>query len=481
MAEQNAPLQSRLSAARTEAFEQAESINFLKTLVIVFVAAILVVLLISALNYIAGQTRARAPFDNKEARNRIVELEKELTLLKSDLAVVQQPNSIWGSIKPALAVAAANWALISFLAAVLTAFYIKVNYKITYFESYRDLAAKKALSEFYRALGDRMMIPAQWKAAAAAYQAALDINPTNMLATYGMAQTSVFLPLKGKKRYDPELADAKLDYLMLHSIKKGTKKERMRDAAQLYFLKSVNRRNIGDYDEEKECLNKSIKADPGFVAPHVNLGILHENRGDIDQALECYKKAVELEPKFALPNNNLGSTYLVSADFAKAIEYLQYAANIFPTLLTHVSLGEAYAYNGDFDRALELHERAVKTLEEPGIAKEDYVRYGGNWTYGFMPLEKGDKETIKKVVRVRDFEQKSYVTFAALAFDYALLEKLQEANKQFARAWLPEKWDDCSKLFLNRIQSTLKLILNISPITREWFESKANELEASAE
>jgi len=471
-------LKGNLSAARTEAFHQARTTNLFKTLVLILCVAGAVALGIYAISHSTAKPRVRVPFDNKEARNKIAALEKELQLLKSDLAVVEEPNPLLAAAQSVATFAVTNWVLLSFLLAVATAGYVKYKFKLDYFESYRDLATKKTLSEFYRHLGDRMMISAEWDAAEAAYRDSLAINPTNIKATYGIAKASVLQPLKGQTFYGPDIADAKLDYLINHAVREADPTDRRRTAAQLYFLKSINRASVDDDVESKRWLEKAIQSDPTFVCPHLNLGYLHEAAGEFEKAIECYQKAVELEPNLALGHNNLGAVYLSATEFKKAIEHLERAHLISPTLITALALGEAYAYNGEFERALVLHKRAASKLAISGIEKERYVQAGGTWLYGYMPLKKGDTKTIRQSVKVSTFEQKKMVAFGALAFDYALLDNTRQANESFGKAWGAETGNDYSKLFLNRIQSMLNLI-GPSPIARGWFEQKATELSSS--
>lgn len=47
----------------------------------------------------------------------------------------------------------------------------------------------KTLSEFHRELGDKLMADTQWEAAEDAYLTALEIDPNNLEAAYGIVKT----------------------------------------------------------------------------------------------------------------------------------------------------------------------------------------------------------------------------------------------------------------------------------------------------
>lgn len=480
MGNSNNQIEGQLFAARKEAFQQAGTTNLFKTL-------LFIVVIIGGIGLAAyytnkqglGQSVVRAPFDEKEVRHKIIELEKDIAILKSDLALVKKPNPVIHAAQSILEFAIANWVLLSFLVALLTALYVKYQFKIDYFESYRDLATKKMLSEFYQHLGDRMMTSSEWDAAETAYRDSLAINPTNIKATYGIAKVSVFQPLKGQTFFAPDIADVKLDYLIANPPQNANAEDLRRDFAQLYFLKAINRSNLGDDAKTKTWLEKAIESDPTFVGPLLNLGYLYESAGEIDKAIECYQKAIGLDPNWALANHNLGSVYLITAQFDQAIQYLECANKISPFLLTDLSLGEAYAYAGKLDLALTWHDTALSSLAIPGIEKERYIVSGGTWLYSFMPLQKGDKETIKRSVRISTFEQKKMLTHYTVALDYALLGDIRRADEKFAQARAFEKAADYSGVFLNRIQSMLNLV-NMAPAARAWFEAKTKELSLPA-
>jgi tetratricopeptide (TPR) repeat protein len=267
----------------------------------------------------------------------------------------------------------------------------------------------------------------------------------------------------------------KLDYLIENPPPNARPEDLRRHFGQLYYLQGLSRSAVGDEIEDRTCQEKAIKIDPNFVGPYIRLGYLHESAGEIDEAVTCYKKAVDLEPNLAVTNTTLGGVYLMTGAFDEAIKYLERARKLSPLLLTTLVLGEAYAYTGRFTQALGWHESALSTITTPGMERERYVTYGGIWLYSFMPLHKGDMDTIKGYVTIHTFEQKKLLTLYLLGLDQGLLGNILRANERFAEAHAIKDTDDFAPFLLNRIGSILNFV-DLEPDVRSWFEGKRQEL-----
>ena len=471
MPPESQPASSELVAVRTETFQQAKTINLLKTLLLIVGAAGLMGVIIYVLNLAIVQRPVREPFDNKQAYAKLTELETQLQVLKSEIATVEPTNRFVGLIQSVIKSAVTYWALLAFLFGVAVALYVKLKFRIDYFESYRDVATKKMLSEFYRDLGDRMMDSNEWAAAEAAYRESLGINPTNIQATYGIAKASVFQPLEGQKFYAPEIAESKLNYLIENS---GHRERRDNDLAQLFFLKSINR---VDQEDKRYWLNKAIEADPRYAPAYLSLGYSYTSSGERQKAIDYYKKAAEIDPDWWVANNNLGGQYLDLADFPKAVEYFALANKLVRDFVIQLNLGDAYRYAGLLPAALEFHKTAVTNIEIEEIENERYA--AGESIWSFMPLFKGDTDTVKQTVRIRSLSEKKMIAYYALAFDRALTGEHAKANKWFDRARACDEAGEFSSFFVNRIDATLSF-LNPQGKNRAWFQEKRNLLATPA-
>jgi tetratricopeptide (TPR) repeat protein len=470
-----AQAEASLRVARRNAFELGRTVNALKTIVF---ALVVVAVIGTLLYYLASQgnwTSSVHPIVGEtQIRKKVADLEKEIQLLKSDLADSKHPTGFERTLQTVGQILITNWVVISFLFGIGAAFYVRWRFKIDYFETYRDQATKKMLSEFYRNLGDRLMISSEWDAAEAAYRDSLTVNPTNIRATYGLAEVGVFQPLKGEKWSAVEVTSQKLEYLIQNPPPNPSKKGQRHDLARLYYLKGLSRSDAGDEKEDREWQEKAIAQDPDFVGPHLELGYLHEGAGEIDQAIACYKKAADLDPDLALANHNLGGAYLTKLDFTNAIHYLTKASRISPSLLTALVRGEAYAYSGQAEEALAVNTEALRITAIPKIKNERYIRFGCTWLWSFMPLNKEDTETIKRrPVRIYSFKQKKMLARYSLALDHALLGEFEKADL-LLKGVLVEA-EDFAELFVNRLQS-LPAFVALPADVGSWFELTAQKL-----
>ncbi len=478
MSDQLEQLKSERTSARKEAFEHARSIVGYKTvLLVVAVAAALGITLYFIQKYgeppapaasaeAAAQAQAPANPSLRETRRKLIALEKEIELLKAELEPDAKPKGVLDHFESAIDGAISNWALLSFLAAVATALYVKMRFKIDYFESYRDLSSKKALSDFYRQLGDRMLIYGEWEASEAAYRNSLEINPTNFQAAYGVTKASIFQPMKGQQFYAPEVADAKLDHLLRNA-------ERTRQSrAQLLFLKGVNRRSQNDIEEARRCYREAIEMDAAFVGSYLELGYLAMGEGDVAEAARHFKEALDLDPSYALANNNLGYCYLVTLRFGEAIKCFETAQKAAATLLTSINLGKAYRFAGDSARAAAWHKHALAVMGQRGIAKERYG--GGDWIYNFMPLNKEDTDSPRRCVRASATEQKNALLLFALGLDYAALDDFTHAAKHTTQGCALDKIGEFREFFVNEIDATLAWT-PLSSDAKTWLQQKRKD------
>jgi tetratricopeptide (TPR) repeat protein len=354
----------------------------------------------------------------------------------------------------------ANWVLVSFLAAVTTATYVKFRYGVDYLETYRCLAATKELSDFYRQLGDRLMISSQWDAAKKAYRAAVKLNPNNIGATYGIAKAEVFDPLPGQKFYTPEVVDAKLAYL----------ESRFPNDHEIYFLKSLRYQDKGELARAKAALNTCIEKNPKYIGCYIDLGILNQQSHELDKAIANFARATDLDPDSSTAKNDLGFCRLLLLDYSGAIAQLSAAYEISPNMLTAINLGDAYRYSGDLGNALTWHRQALEALNEmktPGD-QERYVQ--GTWLYNFMPLAPGDRKAIKESIEVYTLKQKEAIAHYGICIDLALLDRLDDAAKEFVTGLELEHGLPFKEFLQNKMLSSENLG-GPAPEEKQWLDT----------
>jgi len=393
--------------------------------------------------------------ERTQSLKRLHKLEEEIELLKAELEPPNKRSKLGRRFRRFRKFIISYWFLFSFLVALLTVVYAKVKFDIDYFEDYRNISTTKGLSEFYRQLGDRLMANSEWTAAEDAYRTALEINPNNIEATYGIVKAQVFKPIKGEKFFATEVAEAKLDYLLSH----------FPDDYQVYFLKGVLHLYQKDSKNAKLWFQKAINKNPKFVGGYISLGLIKQRNFDIEGAVRDFKKALELGPNYATANNNLGFLYLILANFTEAVELLERAYRLSPNLLTAINLGDAYRYSGQYDSALQWHQLALDVLREPGIENERYI--GSLWLYNYMPQWPGDLETINYSVYIGSLKQKKVFVRYALSFDYALNKNFKKADEEFKKGLELDQSQQYGNFFVNKISSIVNL-LDMDEEVREW-------------
>jgi hypothetical protein len=80
------------------------------------------------------------------------------------------------------------------------------------------------------------------------------------------------------------------------------------------------------------------------------------------------------------------------------------------------------------------------------------------WTSGYLPLHKGDFETIKNSAQIDTREQKEAMAHFEIAIDHALLEHFNDADHEFAAALKYQPTPDLKRLIQNRLQSVENMV-----------------------
>jgi tetratricopeptide (TPR) repeat protein len=89
----------------------------------------------------------------------------------------------------------------------------------------------------------------------------------------------------------------------------------------LYFLKGLQFKRGGFFDEAEENYRKALRIAPNFYQTYNNLGNVLFWKGKIDSSIKYYELAVQYEPMAAAPHYNLGQAYLRKLQFD--ISFLQ--------------------------------------------------------------------------------------------------------------------------------------------------------------
>jgi len=124
----------------------------------------------------------------------------------------------------------------------------------------------------------------------------------------------------------------------------------------------------GAVDEGITALRRLVELEPNHVAGQSDLGTALLQKKAEKEAIEHYEQALAIEPRALTPLNNLSWLYATSRDpairdGARAVVLAEQATRVVPRdhpMLLH-KLAAAHAANGDFSRAIEVAERALRS------------------------------------------------------------------------------------------------------------------------
>jgi serine/threonine protein kinase/tetratricopeptide (TPR) repeat protein len=153
--------------------------------------------------------------------------------------------------------------------------------------------------------------------------------------------------------------------------------------AYKYLLEGGKHHSSWKYREAIPLYEKAVEIDPGFAMAYRALAMAHSNLGDLTKRKEYIEKALELSDRISD-----GERYLIQGDYYstsektydRAIEAYKKLTTLYPdNWIGHNNLGVVYDKTGEFEKAAERFEIAVKIaggmLHYDNLAY-DYVRLG---------------------------------------------------------------------------------------------------------
>ena len=165
---------------------------------------------------------------------------------------------------------------------------------------------------------------------------------------------------------------------------------------------------------------------------------------DVSKAIALLKQAIQIDPEYSEAYNNLGLAYRSNGDYDRAIEYYQKALKIdlkqlgpdHPNVATRYNnLGVAFDNKGDHDRAIEYYQKSLKIgMKQLGPDHPD-VAIGYN-NIGLVYKRKGDYDRAikyyKKALKI-DLKQLGS-NHPRVAIKYNNLGRAYAGNGDYDRA-----------------------------------------------
>jgi tetratricopeptide (TPR) repeat protein len=127
----------------------------------------------------------------------------------------------------------------------------------------------------------------------------------------------------------------------------------------------------GKITEAEEAYQQAIQAHPNSRYSYNMVGTFYRRRNEYDKALQMYAKAVQIAPDWYGTYVNIGAIYFETGQYDKAIDPLMKSIAIRPSYPGYVNLGAAYFGLGRFDDAAKAYQEAIKLDPEQQVVWGD--------------------------------------------------------------------------------------------------------------
>jgi Tfp pilus assembly protein PilF len=154
--------------------------------------------------------------------------------------------------------------------------------------------------------------------------------------------------------------------------------ERLTNAQEL-FLQAYELQMAKQYEQAISLYKQSIEVYPTAEA-HTFLGWTYSFQERLDEAIEECHRAIEVDPDFGNPYNDIGVYLMQKGRFEEALPWLQkakQAPRYEPRHFPYLNSGRIYMAQGDWLKALEEFEQAVKIMPDDRGARQALAELRG--------------------------------------------------------------------------------------------------------
>jgi serine/threonine protein kinase/tetratricopeptide (TPR) repeat protein len=182
--------------------------------------------------------------------------------------------------------------------------------------------------------------------AAAEFQLALGLEPTNEEAAIGLALAY---------EHEGKITDAEKAYQQAIQAHPNSRFS--------YNMFGIFYKRRNEYDKALQMYAKVIQIAPEWYGTYVNVGSIYNETGQYDKAIEPLKKSIAIRPSYA-GYVNLGVAYFGLIRYAEAATAYEEAAKLDPQqYVIWGNLGEALYYGGKKDQSVAPLRKAVELTE----------------------------------------------------------------------------------------------------------------------
>jgi tetratricopeptide (TPR) repeat protein len=263
--------------------------------------------------------------------------------------------------------------------------------------------------------GNKLYAASDWKAAAAKYEEAIQMDPSNYTIYFYLANSydNMYRPArKGEPANDALLQKAIENYKLA-----GEKIEdpKLRTLSLEYLVATYGPEKLNDPTLAEPVVKDMIKLSPSEPTNYFALGKIYEDSGEYELAEQTYLQAKAAKPNDPEVYTRIAAYYNRQGDFNKLIEYLNEAIKLQPNDPTAYYTIATYYWDKSF-RDFRLNEKDKKQYVTDGLTavdkaiaiKPDYmeaITYRGLLLRVQALLEKDPKEQqrlLKEADTLRD-------------------------------------------------------------------------------
>lgn len=249
------------------------------------------------------------------------------------------------------------------------------------------------------------------------FQRALDIDPNFARAWTGVAKAWLWLAdayVKPIEAY-PKVREAAKKALALDE----------RDAEAHTYLSETKRVLDRDLPGEEKELKRALEIDPNSAPAHLFMALLKTAQWEFADGVKDIREAERLDPLAPVICSFAVGIYLSADRIDDAIEAGKRIARIDPNYVyVQPDLANAYREKGDFQKAIELYEKAQETTHFPSA--------GLAITYAKMGRRQDAHGILEQLI---EKSRQQYVAADVIAGVYAALGEKDEAFRWLDRAF----------------------------------------------
>lgn len=327
-------------------------------------------------------------------------------------------------------------------------------------ERYAPTPTPTRSATMYIADGDLYFADGKLEQAIAAYDRAIEIEPTNDVPHIRQSRILV---------YTRDTAAA------LAQAEQAVRLNPTSPENLAYYCRALDWE--AQYTAAYDACTCASELDPNYAEAYAFLSEVFSDQGDWFSAREVGQQAIDTNFQSMDAHHNMGYAWEVQGRYAEAVKYYENAITLAPNLApNYVAAGRVYYWQGDYERAADRFKRAIK------LSPFDPVAY---YQLGRTYYTEGDFISAFDALEQSIGVDPSYVSInpaGTSAWGYLGLTYYRRQNYEGAIEFLPRAISLVESKFLDRIRE-VEVLAQIDTLTgpqyvavlRGQFSRRANQ------